>query len=176
MNQLSHSQASGLTRCLALIAGLALAACNQGAELESNSDSAAVAATTATATACKAPTLAMAGEDQSLKSEQQKEAQANFDTAFEKSCAKKLLVDKSLIDPKAADQEHIFLVNAPEANVASIYLSEVDGRRMVLEYPYLTTDGKSQVPTADELEEAIYCAVRGATPEEQEATGRCLVD
>ena len=70
----------------------------------------------------------------------------------------------------------LFLINAPEANVASIYLSDVDGSRMVLEYPFLTTDGKSQVPTAGELEEAIYCAVRGATPEEQEASGRCLVD
>jgi hypothetical protein len=47
---------------------------------------------------------------------------------------------------------------------------------MVLEYPFLTIDGKSQVPTADELEEAIYCAVRGTTPEEREASGRCLVD
>ena len=29
---------------------------------------------------------------------------------------------------------------------------------------------------ADELEEAIYCSVHGATPEEQEESGRCLVD
>jgi hypothetical protein len=47
---------------------------------------------------------------------------------------------------------------------------------MVLEYPFLTTDGKTQVPTSNELEEAIYCAVVGATPEEQESSGRCLVD
>ena len=103
---------------------------------------------------CKAPTLAMAGDAQSLKSEQLKEAQANFETAYQKSCTDKLLAAKPLVDPKAADQEHIFLVNAPEANVASIYLSEVDGSRMVLEYPFLTTDGKSQVPSADELANA----------------------
>lgn len=165
-----------MIRGLALIAGLALAACNQGAELESNSDSEAVTSAPAATTGCKAPTLAMAGEAQSLKSEQLKEAQANFDAAYSMSCAKKLFGGKPLIDSKASDQEKIFLINAPEANVASIYLSEVDGSQMVLEYPFLTTDGKSQVPTADELEEAIYCAVRGATPEEQEASGRCLVD
>lgn len=125
---------------------------------------------------CSGPTLAMAGEDRSLKSDQMKETQASFDAAYERACAKQLLTDKPLVDPKATDQNQIFLINAPEANVASIYLSEVDGSRMVLEYPFLTIDGKSQVPTADELEEAIYCAVRGATPEEQEASGRCLVD
>ena len=87
-----------------------------------------------------------------------------------------VLADKPLVDPKAADQARIFLVNAPEANAASIYLSDVDGSRMILEYPFLTMDGKSQVPAAEELEEAIYCAVVGATAEEQEKSGRCLVD
>ena len=96
--------------------------------------------------------------------------------AFKRACGKGLLTEKPLIDPKATDQGKLFLINAPEANVASIYLSGVDGSRMVLEYPFLTTDGKTQVPSADELEEAIYCAVVGATPEEQESTGRCLVD
>ena len=165
-----------MIRSLALVAGLALAGCNQGNQPEGNSDSPAAAAAPAATSECKAPTLAMAGDDRSLKSEQMKEAQANFDAAYSNSCAKKLLANKPLIDPKAADQGHIFLINAPEANVASIYLSEVDGSQMVLEYPFLTTDGKSQVPSAAELEEAIYCAVVGATSEEQESTGRCLVD
>ena len=104
------------------------------------------------------------------------ETKANFAAAFQRSCAKGHLEQKELFDSKAADQGQLFLINAPEANVASIYLSEVDGNRMVLEYPFLTTDGKSQVPSADELEEAIYCVVVGATPEEQESSGRCLVD
>ena len=117
----------------------------------------------------------MAGQAQSLKSGQMKEAQANFDAAYEHSCGD-VLAGKPLIEPKAADQGKLFLINAPDANVASIYLSEVDGNRMVLEYPFLTVDGKSQVPTVAELEEAIYCAAVGATPEEQESSGRCLVD
>lgn len=165
-----------MDRGLILLAGLALASCGRGGPPEGNAVSTAAAAAPVTPSECKSPALAIAGQAQSLKSEQLKEAQTNFDTAYQKSCADKLLADKPLIDPKAADQKQIFLVNAPEANVASIYLSDVDGSKMVLEYPFLTTDGKSQVPTADELEEAIYCAVRGATPEEQEATGRCLVD
>jgi hypothetical protein len=134
------------------------------------------AAVPAAAEKCVAPTLALAGGAQSLESVLMKETQANFDAAYEKFCAENRSADKPLIDPEAVDQDHIFLVNAPEANVASIYLSNVDGSRMMLEYPFLTTDGKSQVPTADELGEAIYCAVRGATPEEQETSGRCLVD
>jgi hypothetical protein len=104
------------------------------------------------------------------------ETEASFSAAYKRLCGKGLLKGKTLINSKAADRERLFLVNAPEANVASIYLSEVDGNRMVLEYPFLTLDGKSQVPSADELEEAIYCAVVGATPREQESHGRCLAD
>ena len=115
-------------------------------------------------------------DNANLESALMDETGANFAAAYRRACDKGLLTDRPLIDPKANDQGKLFLINAPEANVASIYLSAVDGSRMVLEYPFLTTDGKSQVPSADELEEAIYCSVRGATPEEQESTGRCLVD
>ena len=164
-----------MIRRLVFIACMALAACGQQAEPSDNELSSANAVEQPTGQ-CTPPALAMAGGAQSLESALMKEAQANFEIAYEKACAKDLLTNDPLIDPKATDQEQIFLVNAPEANVASIYFSEVDGRRMVLEYPFLTTDGKTQVPTADELEEAIYCAVVGATPQEQEASGRCLVD
>jgi hypothetical protein len=152
-----------------------LAACGQGGEPEGNSMATANVEGQAAAEECMPPALAMADNTQ-LSSALMDEAGANFATAFKSACDKALLHDKPLIDPEATDEGKLFLINAPEANVASIYLSEVDGGRMVLEYPFLTTDGKSQVPTADELEEAIYCAVRGATPQEQEASGRCLVD
>jgi len=155
---------------------LTIVACGQGGQPDSNSLSTVNAVEQASAGNCAPPALAMAGEAQSLKSDQMKEAQANFATAFKSACGKGLLTGKPLVDPKATDQGKLFLVNAPEANVPSIYLSDVDGSRMVLEYPFLTIDGKSQVPSSDELEEAIYCAVVGATPEEQESTGRCLVD
>ena len=155
------------------LAGLALAACGRPADPEGNSATVANVAEKA-ADHCFSPTLAITDNAQ-LQSALMDETKANFATAFKNACEKGLL-EKPLIDPKAADQDKLLLVNAPEANVASIYLSDVDGSRMVLEYPFLTTDGKTQVPSAGELEEAIYCAVIGATPEEQESSGRCLVD
>ena len=164
-----------MTRGLIFLAGIALAACGQGGESEGNSLATANAVGQSEAEECALPSLAMADSTQ-LDSSLMDETRANFAAAYKGACDMALLTGKPLIDPKAADQDKLFLINAPEANVASIYLSEVDGRRMVLEYPFLTTDGKTQVPSAAELEEAIYCAVRGATPQEQEATGRCLVD
>jgi hypothetical protein len=162
-------------RELFLFAGLALAACEQGGQPEGNALPTVNAVEPVAAEKCAPLTLAMADNAQ-LASALMDETKANFATAFKRACGKGLLTEKPLIDPKATDQGKLFLINAPEANVASIYLSGVDGSRMVLEYPFLTTDGKTQVPSADELEEAIYCAVVGATPEEQESTGRCLVD
>jgi len=164
-----------MTRGLIILAGIALSTCGQGGEPERNAVVAANSVKQPAAEECPAPALAMADNAQ-LASALMDETKANFATAFKSACGKGLLTEKPLIDPKATDQGKLFLINAPEANVASIYLSDVDGSRMVLEYPFLTIDGKSQVPTADELEEAIYCAVRGATPQEQEASGRCLVD
>lgn len=162
-----------MIRGLLILAGATLAACGQ--ESKSGGSSTAVANVAEKADQCAPPTLAMADNAQ-LQSSLLNETKVNFAAAYEKACAKGLLKGRTLIDPKAADRQHLFLINAPEANVASIYISQVDGSRMVLEYPFLTTDGKTQVPSASELEEAIYCAVVGATPEEEESSGRCLVD
>ena len=157
-----------------LLAGVALAACRQEAARDGNAAEAANAVEQV-AEQCVPPTLAMADSAQ-LASSLLDETTASFATAYKVACEKGLMKDEPLIDPKASDPGKLFLINAPEANVASIYLSEVDGNRMMLEYPFLTTDGKTQVPSAKELEEAIYCAVHGATQDEQEKTGRCLVD
>ena len=155
-------------------ASLVLAACQQGATgQEDRSVATNVAADGGNQ--CKPPTLSLADGSQ-LQSKLLEETNASFGAAYESACRKGVMNHRTLIDPKAADQGKLFLINAPEANVASIYRSEVDGNRMVLEYPFLTTDGKTHVPTAGELEEAIYCAAVGATPQEQESTGRCLVD
>ena len=90
---------------------------------------------------------------------------ANFDKAYAKACKEGLFKAKPLI---AAKGGKLFLVNAPDANVASIYGSD---KRTVLEYHF-----DSGVPSADDLHEAIYCAVHGATAKEQEESGRCLPD
>jgi hypothetical protein len=150
---------------------MALAACSQG---DGNSSANSNAVEHA-ANRCVPPALALADGSQ-LGSAMLSETKANFASAYKSACAKDMFKAGPLIERGAADQGQLFLINASEANVASIYLSDVDGNRMVLEYPFLTIDGRSQVPSADQLEEAIYCAVVGATPEEQESTGRCLVD
>ena len=94
--------------------------------------------------------------------------QANFAKACAKACSEGLFKAKPLISAKSGDRSHVFLVNAPDANVASIYESD---RHIVLEYHFDTG-----APSADELHEAIYCAVHGATAKEQEESGRCLPD
>jgi len=90
---------------------------------------------------------------------------ANFDKAYAKACKEGLFKAKPLI---AAKGGKLFLVNAPDANVASIYGSD---KHTVLEYHFDTG-----APSADDLHEAIYCAVHGASAKEQEESGRCLPD
>ena len=94
-----------------------------------------------------------------------KRASGNFAKAYAKACGERLVKGGAL-------PRQLFLHNAPDANVASIYRT---GKIMVLEYPFVS-DGKANVPTADELHEAIFCAVHGASPKEQEESGRCLPD
>ena len=91
---------------------------------------------------------------------------ANFAKAYAKACVEGLIKGQAL-------PRRLFLLNAPAANVASIYRS---GSRTVLEYHFVAEDGKAYVPTADELHEAIYCTVHGASAKEQEEDGRCLPD
>lgn len=90
----------------------------------------------------------------------------NFGKAYARACREGLLKARPLVS--SLDQRHLFLLNAPDANVASIYNT---GKRTVLEYPF-----EANVPSADELHEAIYCAVHGATKSEEEKEGRCLPD
>ena len=99
-----------------------------------------------------------------------KQAAANFAKAYSDACSEGMLKQKPLLE---SGQKRLFLFNAPEANIAVIYDQE---GRTVLEYPFVTPDGKVNVPPAEELHEAIYCAVVGATQAEQEESGRCLPD
>jgi hypothetical protein len=92
----------------------------------------------------------------------------NFGQAYAKACREGLLNGKPLVGTKSADRRHLFLVNAPDANIPSIYEA---GSRTVLEYHFETG-----APGVDELHEAIYCAVHGASTKEQEENGRCLPD
>ena len=73
----------------------------------------------------------------------------------------------------------LFAITAPDSLVASIYRAGDESdtpRDMVLEYYFITADGKLHVPSEDDLSEAINCAVHGASEQEQDKSGRCLAD
>ena len=110
-----------------------------------------------------------------------REMQAHFDAAYRKACASGVLRGHPLMDPKAAQPDTLFLKNAPDANDAAFYRDgEENGpaadRVMVLEYFFLTADGATHVPSVDDINEAIFCSAQGASEQEQEESGRCLVD
>ena len=121
---------------------------------------------------CAPVSLAMSGGPKSFTtafsptSKAFKSTSANFARAYTKACADGLLKSDRL-------PSRLVLRNAPEANVASIYPSN---GRTVLEYYFVTADGRRHVPDVDELREAIFCNLRGATQAEQEESGRCLPD
>ena len=102
---------------------------------------------------------------------------ANLEAAYRRACRSGLLQGGRLFRD-VFRRDRIRVINAPDANVASIYVHGVEriGTSLQLEYPFIGHDGEPNVPTVDDLHEAIYCFVRGATPREQEETGRCLPD
>ena len=117
--QLGELQELGdrLRRLTPCMASAALAACQQ-AKTEGNASLAKNVVEEA-ADQCTPPALAMADNAQ-LESKLLDETKANFAKAFKGACSKGFMTNTPLIDPKASDQGKLFLINAPEANVASI--------------------------------------------------------
>jgi hypothetical protein len=101
-----------------------------------------------------------------------------FDMAYRRTCYRGVMRDRPLIPPDSGHPGQLFLKNAPEANVASIYRDNEGAAagEMVLEFHFVTSEGMIELPSVEELEEAIDCSVRGATEQEQADTGRCLAD
>ena len=98
----------------------------------------------------------------------------NFRTALDKACREGLLEGEPIVDERAYVKNTIFVMNAPEANVTSLYFGpSAAPPAMLLESP---VGEPPQVPSVEELHEAIYCWTKGATEEEQETSGRCLPD
>jgi hypothetical protein len=179
---------------------LALCACGQRQEAAVNAAAPARAARPATpppspaqpardvATACAlAPTLALSPDFADPRhafapgSAAFQRLEANFAAAYRGACARGLLRTRPLVAAGAADPGRLLLKNAPEANDASFYLDGEEGapraqRHMVLEFPFVTEDGVAHGPTESELNEAIFCAVHGATQREEDESGRCLPD
>ena len=98
----------------------------------------------------------------------------NFRVAFDKACTEGLMGSEPLVEWGAAVKDTIFVLDAPEANVTSLYFAPPGSvQRMLLESPF---GDPPQVPSVEDLHEAIYCWTKGATEEEQETSGRCLPD
>jgi len=108
-----------------------------------------------------------------------RQLEANFAAAYRKACADGLFAAAPLVPAEVPHPGTLFLVGAPQANVAAIY-REGEGQGqpgdMALEYAFIAADGLLQVPGQDELYEAIYCAAHGASEAEKEESGRCLPD
>lgn len=132
-----------------------------------------------------APTLAQSDDFADPRDEFGEDSQpfmrlvANFGAAYVKACEEGIMKGQRLVPPGTPHPDTLFLVNAPDSNIASIYRESEEQAQpgdMALEYYFLTSDGKRHVPSVNDLHEAIYCAVVGATQQEEEASGRCLPD
>ena len=122
---------------------------------------------------CDFPKLDFSAAAQ-LKEEDRVRFTENLRAAFDRACSEGLFDERPLVDPRSHDRSLLYVVNAPEANVTSIYFGpSAAPPAMLLESPFRSPP---QIPSVEELHEGIYCEMRGATPEEQERDGRCLVD
>jgi hypothetical protein len=109
------------------------------------------------------------------------ELQSHFHQAYAQACDAGWFAHAPLLDPAAAHPGALMLANAPEANIAAIYLDArddvpADAHDMLLEYPFVDSAKRARVPSVDEVREAIWCHAIGASGAEEESSGRCLPD
>jgi hypothetical protein len=139
----------------------------------------ALAATAAEPVRCAPPTVMLSGNDKSFTvrfwagTPRRRTMEDNVRAAFKSACKKQLLTGSTIPKLGGVSSRRLYLLNAPDANGASIYARS---GRLMLEYPFVAADRSMNVPSAVEIEEAIFCAVHGASAKEQEESGRCLPD
>jgi hypothetical protein len=108
-----------------------------------------------------------------------KQLAANFAAAYEKSCNGGTLAKEPLMPKDVPHPGTLYLTNAPDANDVAIYRETDESDQpgdMTLEYYFVSADGKTHVPSRADLAEAIFCAVEGASQQDEDESGRCLVD
>ncbi|MGI8706480.1 MAG: hypothetical protein ACR2JJ_11960 [Sphingomicrobium sp.] len=155
---------------------VALAACGSqhGAHAAAGNKAAAEASEKAAPKASKCDVPKLDFRASNLDEREQPKFIAQFQAAFDRACREGLFADLPLVDPQSFDPSTLFVMNAPEANVTSIYFGlSAAPPSMLLESRF---GSPPQIPSADDLHEAMYCAVHGATPQEEEESGRCLPD
>ena len=166
------------------LAVLAVAGCGQGAQRHADKSPAAppspaasaAAPGTSSAACARAPRLVKAPDFTPSAADFAK-LEASFAAAYGHACDEKWLAHAPLVPPGVPHPGQLTVINAPNANVASIYRGGDDGKGdMLLEYHFAGSDGSQSLPTADDLQEAIYCAVHAASEAEQDDSGRCLAD
>lgn len=171
---------------LALGLALAVAGCGQGAERQPEVSTAKAPSSVASPSAplrvpssaacAPAPGLVKAPDFTPSAADFAK-LEANFAAAYGHACDEKWLAHDPLVPAGAPHPGQLTVINAPDANVASIYRGGDDGKGdILLEYHFAGSDGSQSLPTADDLQEAIYCAVHAASEAEQDDSGRCLAD
>ena len=131
---------------------------------------------------CSPPTVILADNDKNFVvrfwagTPRRRQVEDNVRAAFKSACKWRLLEGATI--PKLSDvsSRRLFLENQPNANAALLEAARrPDGSwRLVLSYPFVAADGSMHVPSATEIQEAIRCAVRGASRQGQEAGGACL--
>lgn len=168
-----------MNRSISLGAALLLAACGQQAS-EAAPEGEATPIASADPADCARVTLdiqparfAEGRENFAVGTEARTRLDENFSVALAQACAEGLLDRQPLVDPRSTEKNVLFIANAPQANVASIYF---DKDATFFEGPFFVDGRHVQVPGPAAIKEAIYCHAVGATPQEQDTTGRCLPD
>jgi hypothetical protein len=176
---------------LVLAGALALAACHEreapaATPTATPSATASAAPAVATKAACApAPGLALSHDfadpqgQFAVGSAPFRQLAAEFAAAYKAACDDGTLAKEPLMPPDVPHPDTLFLTNAPDANDVAIYRESDESDQpgdMTLEYRFVTADGKTQVPSRADLAEAIFCAVEGASQQDEDESGRCLVD
>src|SRR5215210_6424399 len=120
---------------------------------------------------CSAPLVMLTGNDKALTvrfwagTPGRRNVEGNIRAAFKSACKHGLLKGSTIAKLHGVSLRRLYVSNAPNANVASLY--DRNGK-LVLEYPFVAADRTMYVPSAKDIQEAIFCAVHGASAKEQE--------
>ncbi len=133
---------------------------------------------------CSAPIVMLTGDDKAFAvrfaagTPRRRTTENAVRAAFKSACRHQLLTGSTIPKMNGVSTRRLFLENQPNANVAMLEADQrPDGSwRLVLGYPFVGADRSVNVPSATEIQEAIYCAVRGASAQERARSGRCLPD
>jgi hypothetical protein len=98
---------------------------------------------------------------------------ANLRAAFDRACREGLFAERPLVDPRSHDRSLLYVMDAPANDTLLIYFGpSAAPPAMMASVPF---GSPVRQPTVDELHEAIYCEVKGATRDEQVRDLRCEI-